>query len=210
MSFLQATRSSWRMTASAATELLLQSSSSAARTLTRRSPAAFASLSRGFVSVPPTTLSSAVGRGNAAGYGFDKLRTGSSVFKRFESSESGIQPPVQYEYKAIKELSENPHPDKILVDVREPIEVHREGFIPTAINIPYKSAPEALSLSDDEFEYRFGFEKPSKDKELVFYCLGGVRCDYAQQIAGEFGYQKRGNYAGSWEDWVANEKKERI
>lgn len=109
--------------------------------------------------------------------------------------------------KQIKKLSQDPSPDKILVDVREPIELQQEGQIPTAINIPYKSSPEALSLSEAEFEDRFGFEKPSKDKELVFYCLGGVRSDYAQQLAGEFGYDKRGNYAGSWEDWVAHEKK---
>ncbi|KAK9465625.1 Rhodanese-like domain-containing protein [Lipomyces arxii] len=124
-------------------------------------------------------------------------------FARFEST---VSPPKQYVYEDIKKLAENPDPEKILVDVREPAELAQEGFIPTAINIPYKSSPQALSLSEDAFEEKFGFAKPSKDKELVFYCLGGVRCNYAQELAGEFGYEKRGNYSGSWEDWVENEQ----
>ncbi|KAK9450581.1 uncharacterized protein V1518DRAFT_218356 [Limtongia smithiae] len=121
------------------------------------------------------------------------------------SSGKQITPPVQYTYDDMKKLSMNPVADIIIVDVREPAELATEGFIPTAINIPYKSSPEALALSDDAFEDKFGFPKPSKDKTLVFYCLGGVRCNFAQDLAGEAGYEKRGNYAGSWEDWVQHE-----
>ncbi|KAK9359776.1 Rhodanese-like domain-containing protein [Lipomyces starkeyi] len=128
-----------------------------------------------------------------------------TVFRRPQSSESdGFAPPSIYNYEDIKKLSVNPEKDKILVDVREPAEVD-QGFIPTAINIPYKSAPHALSLSEEDFEEQFGFPKPSKELELIFYCLGGVRSNYAQELAGNFGYDKRGNYPGSWEDWVQNE-----
>ncbi|KAK9455131.1 Rhodanese-like domain-containing protein [Dipodascopsis uninucleata] len=128
--------------------------------------------------------------------------------RRLESSKNLEEfPPAKiYKYEDIKQLSTNPKVDVILVDVREPIELEREGFIPTAINIPYKSSPHALSLSEEQFEEQFGFPKPSKEKELIFYCLGGVRSNFAQELAGSFGYQKRGDYSGSWEDWIEKEK----
>ncbi|KAK9374899.1 Rhodanese-like domain-containing protein [Lipomyces chichibuensis] len=128
-----------------------------------------------------------------------------TVFQRSQSNKTdGFAPPSIYNYEDVKKLSVNPEKDKILVDVREPAEVD-QGFIPTAINIPYKSTPHALSLSEEDFEEQFGFPKPCKEKELIFYCLGGVRSNYAQELAGNFGYDKRGNYPGSWEDWVQNE-----
>ncbi|EEQ38345.1 putative thiosulfate sulfurtransferase [Clavispora lusitaniae] len=111
-----------------------------------------------------------------------------------------------YKYEDVKELVTNPeaHPDTVLIDVREPVEF-AEGHIPGAHNVPFKSSPGALDLSEEEFEEIFGFPKPAKDKELVFYCLGGVRSAAAEELANTFGYTKRGNYVGSWEDWVARE-----
>lgn len=111
-----------------------------------------------------------------------------------------------YKYEDVKELASKPesHPDSLLIDVREPVEFH-DGHIPNSLNIPFKSSPGALELSPEDFEENFGFEKPSKEKELVFYCLGGVRSTAAEELANTFGYEKRGNYVGSWEDWVARE-----
>lgn len=109
-----------------------------------------------------------------------------------------------YDYQSLKHLVKSPKPDLIIVDVREPIE-YQEGHIPGAINIPFKSNPGALGLSDEDFEENFGFEKPSQDKELIFYCLAGIRSTAAEDLARTFGYKKRGNYVGSYEDWVANE-----
>ncbi|EGW34126.1 Rhodanese-related sulfurtransferase [Spathaspora passalidarum NRRL Y-27907] len=113
-----------------------------------------------------------------------------------------------YTYEDVKKLATNPesHPETVLVDVREPIEFS-EGHIPGAINLPFKTSPGALELNEDDFLESFGFEKPSRDKELVFYCLGGVRSTAAEELARTFGYNKRGNYVGSYEDWVANENK---
>lgn len=88
-------------------------------------------------------------------------------------------------------------------DVREPAE-YAAGYIPTAINIPIKSQPDAMMLPGHEFEDRFGFEKPSADKEVVFYCKSGVRSSAAAQLAQQLGYQKVAEYRGSWLDWEKN------
>lgn len=112
----------------------------------------------------------------------------------------------QYKYEDVKELVTHPeeHPNTVLVDVREPVEFN-DGHIPNAINIPLKSSPGALDLTPEDFEDNFGFEKPAKDQSLVFYCLGGVRSTAAEELAETFGYENRGNYVGSWEDWITRE-----
>lgn len=111
-----------------------------------------------------------------------------------------------YKYESIKDIVSNPsaHPNSVIVDVREPVE-YKDGHIPNAINIPFKSSPGALDLTPEEFSDNFGFDKPSKDKELIFYCLAGVRSSAAEELANTFGYKKRGNYMGSYEDWAAKE-----
>jgi rhodanese-related sulfurtransferase len=115
------------------------------------------------------------------------------------------EPPKIYSYEDIKLLVNSPDPNKVIVDVREPVEF-QDGSIPGAINIPYKSTPGALDLSPEEFEEAFRFPKPPKEKELIFYCLAGVRSTAAADLAQIFGYNKLGNYVGSYEDWVTHEQ----
>jgi len=143
--------------------------------------------------------------------GFQALRFQSSSAAKAASvpedvrKQLGQETPAKiYNYEDIKNLVTNPDPSKILVDVREPNEV-AEYAIPNSINIPYKSTPGALDLSPEEFEDVFKFEKPSKDKELIFYCVAGVRSTAAAELAQIFGYDKLGNYVGSLNDWKAHE-----
>ena len=100
----------------------------------------------------------------------------------------------------MKALSSEPDPSRILIDVREPSEFE-PGHIPGSINVPLKSSPEAMLLPADEFEDRFGFEKPRADQEVVFYCRAGVRSSAAAQVAEQAGYQRIGEYRGSWLEW---------
>ncbi|PGH16828.1 hypothetical protein AJ79_01472 [Helicocarpus griseus UAMH5409] len=82
-------------------------------------------------------------------YGFEEitasLPTSTSTSTSTETSPSSTPPP---------------HPSPILIDVREPAELSATGIIPTALNIPIASHPDALFLSPDEFLTRFGFPKP--------------------------------------------------
>ncbi|RPB03235.1 Rhodanese-like protein [Choiromyces venosus 120613-1] len=110
-----------------------------------------------------------------------------------------------YDYEAIKSLATSPHSKATLIDVREPGEF-ASGAIPTAINLPIASSPDALTLSPEDFEDRFGFAKPSFDEEVVFYCKAGIRSSAAAQVAVGVGYRKVGEYRGSWVDWERREK----
>lgn len=114
-------------------------------------------------------------------------------------------PAAKYSYQDVKKLIKEGNPDVVLVDVREPNEF-ANGAIPGAVNIPIKSKPGALGLEPEEFLDEFGFDKPKTDQKLVFYCLAGVRSTMAEELAATFGYQNRGNYVGSYEDWVKNEQ----
>ncbi|RLL97168.1 hypothetical protein CFD26_104984 [Aspergillus turcosus] len=100
----------------------------------------------------------------------------------------------------------SPQRKLILVDVREPVELTSTGIIPTAVAVPLASQPDALFLTPDEFETRFGFPKPGVQEEgdIVFYCKAGVRANTAAQLAVQAGYNpdRIGVYEGSWLDWA--------
>jgi rhodanese-related sulfurtransferase len=68
--------------------------------------------------------------------------------------------------------------------------------------MPITSQPDALFLPAEEFQDRFGFAKPTATTEVVFYCKAGVRSSAAAQLARQVGYERVGEYRGSWMDWV--------
>ncbi|KAL4937187.1 Rhodanese-like domain-containing protein [Aspergillus oleicola] len=104
----------------------------------------------------------------------------------------------------------SPQRSLILVDVREPAEMKSTGVIPSAIAVPIASQGDALFLTPEEFETRFGYPKPGADAkegvDIVFYCKAGVRARAAAQMAVQAGYDadRIGVYNGSWLDWEEN------
>ncbi|PYI00152.1 Rhodanese-like protein [Aspergillus ellipticus CBS 707.79] len=141
--------------------------------------------------------------------------------KRWNSSSPSDKPPVfkQWGFEDItttlpstKPSSPPSTPQKslILIDVREPAELTSTGIIPSAVSVPLASQPDALFLTPDEFETRFGFPKPGVAEgeagtDIVFYCKAGVRARAAAQLAVQAGYEvdRVGVYDGSWLDWAA-------
>ncbi|KAF2817440.1 Rhodanese-like protein [Mytilinidion resinicola] len=113
---------------------------------------------------------------------------------------SPVEKSKPYAFEDVKKLIEKDDEDVVLIDVREPPEF-AAGAIPTALNLPISSQPDALFLPPDEFEDRFGFQKPDIGKEVVFYCKAGVRSAAAAQLARQGGWERVGEYRGSWLDW---------
>jgi rhodanese-related sulfurtransferase len=113
-------------------------------------------------------------------------------------------PPFFHQLTPLPQISQHilsPSPKRILIDTREPAELQTTGAIPGALNVPITSSPDAFFISSEEFEDRFGFERPGKDKEVVFYCKSGVRSRAAAELAKAAGWTEVGEYPGSWMDW---------
>jgi rhodanese-related sulfurtransferase len=83
-------------------------------------------------------------------------------------------------------ILETPSDSRLLIDVREPHE-YEKNTIPTAINLPINSQPDALLLPEEEFLDKFGFQKPPTNKEIVLFCKAGVRSSAAAGIARQAG-----------------------
>lgn len=137
---------------------------------------------------------------------------------RYYSPFSSDKPAKLYTYKDLLPIINGQQPNTQLIDVREP-KSFAQGHIPTSINIPYMSSPGALGLDEEVFLETFGVVKPALDSELVFYCGGGGPAaddgahegadqaaatsvagmsSTAEELAGTFGYQKRGDYKGEF------------
>ncbi|KAI9645404.1 hypothetical protein NHQ30_006143 [Ciborinia camelliae] len=115
-----------------------------------------------------------------------------------------INQPTNPSLPQMQKLSSTPlstRPSTHIIDVRTPLELQQTGRIPTALNIPITTFPDAFSISEEEFEDRFGFERPSKEDECVFYCKAGVRSRVAAEIARANGWEKVGEFQGSWGEW---------
>ncbi|RYO76486.1 hypothetical protein DL762_009786 [Monosporascus cannonballus] len=128
------------------------------------------------------------------------------------SSESGPGPAAPGGSSRIWSFEENDDPSSpgggggggvTIIDVREPSEVAETGRIPGSVNVPVASAPDSFHVPGDEFEDRFGFPRPPRDAELLFYCKAGVRSRAAAGVARDAGWARVGEYPGSWSEWFA-------
>lgn len=92
-----------------------------------------------------------------------------------------------------------------VIDVREPWELREYGNIPGSINVPLGQVSNALKLSAEEFQERYGGTMPSQTENIVFTCLAGVRSKTALDTATSLGYSNVQHYPGGWKDWANHE-----
>ena len=76
-----------------------------------------------------------------------------------------------------------------MIDVREPDEVV-QGSIPSSVNIPLSVLSPSLNMNAEDFEKKFGFKKPEKAQEVIFYCRSGMRAGTAGDIAKRIRYER--------------------
>jgi len=74
------------------------------------------------------------------------------------------------------------------------------GVIPSSKNIPLAEVPPSLDFSPEEFKEKYGFDKFTKEDDLIFHCRTGGRSHEATRIAIAKGFNAR-NYKGSIWDW---------
>jgi rhodanese-related sulfurtransferase len=79
--------------------------------------------------------------------------------------------------------------DAYLIDVREQDEAI-QGSIPSSVNLPLSVLSNALHLDPNVFKATYGFEKPRKNQEIIFYCRTGKRSATASDVAKRNGYTK--------------------
>eukprot|EP01006_Ploeotia_vitrea_P065953 TRINITY_DN94083_c0_g1_i1.p1 TRINITY_DN94083_c0_g1~~TRINITY_DN94083_c0_g1_i1.p1 ORF type:complete len:158 (+),score=61.82 TRINITY_DN94083_c0_g1_i1:38-511(+) len=90
--------------------------------------------------------------------------------------------------------------DVVVIDVRRDSELEH-GTIPSSRHVPLDEIDEALAMDAEAFKSKYGFEKPSEEDDIVFYCLGGVRSEAATALALSKGFVNAKNYRGSFIDW---------
>uniref|UniRef100_A0A182FG05 Rhodanese domain-containing protein n=1 Tax=Anopheles albimanus TaxID=7167 RepID=A0A182FG05_ANOAL len=84
------------------------------------------------------------------------------------------------------------HPEKLLIDVRNPDELAETGKIPTSINIPLDQVKQAFGpeTEADQFRKLYGVAKPEPDHYLILSCRTGRRSQMALDTITELGYRK--------------------
>ncbi|PQE21394.1 rhodanese-like domain-containing protein [Rutstroemia sp. NJR-2017a BBW] len=112
-----------------------------------------------------------------------------------------LGPTKKYTFEQIQDIASSPDPHTHIIDVRTPQEIEQTGRIPTALHICITTAADAWFISEEEFEERYGFERPKKDDEVIFYCKSGVRSRGAAEVVRNAGWRKVGEFQGSWLEW---------
>ncbi len=86
--------------------------------------------------------------------------------------------------------------DVVLVDIRDPRELEREGKVPGAFHCPRGMLEFWIDPNGSYFKPVFG-----QDKKFVFFCAGGMRSALAAQIAQRMGLKPVAHIRGGFGAW---------
>ena len=84
----------------------------------------------------------------------------------------------------------------ILVDLRDPRELERNGTIPGAFHCPRGMLEFWIDPQSPYHKPRF-----AEDKKFVFFCAGGWRSIFATEIAQRMGLKPVAHIIGGFESW---------
>ncbi len=87
-------------------------------------------------------------------------------------------------------------PDVVLVDLRDPRELEREGRIPSAFHCP-------RGMLEFWIDPESPYHKPvfAEDKKFVFFCGGGWRSALASKTAQDMGLKPVAHIVGGFKAW---------
>jgi len=87
-------------------------------------------------------------------------------------------------------------PDVVLVDLRDPRELEREGRIPSAFHCP-------RGMLEFWIDPESPYHKPvfAEDKKFVFFCGGGWRSALSAKTAQDMGLKPVAHIAGGFKAW---------
>lgn len=86
--------------------------------------------------------------------------------------------------------------DTVLVDIRDPRELSRDGKIPGAFHCPRGMLEFWIDPSGSYFKPVFG-----QDKKFVFFCAGGMRSALAAQTVQRMGLKPVAHIRGGFGAW---------
>merc|ERR1712181_59117 len=125
----------------------------------------------------------------------------SPFYRSFSSKVQDLTSTVTYE-EVVKALEDS---SAVVIDVRQPEELERDGAIPGALHIPLGDLETALSFRPKKFERIFQVSI-DQSSPLVFSCLAGIGSRKAQEVARMMGYTNTANYEGGWMEWAEKTK----
>jgi rhodanese-related sulfurtransferase len=86
--------------------------------------------------------------------------------------------------------------DTVLIDIRDPRELTRDGKIPGAFHCPRGMLEFWIDPASPYFKPVFG-----QDKKFVFFCAGGLRSALAAQTAQHMGLKPVAHVRGGFGAW---------
>jgi rhodanese-related sulfurtransferase len=102
------------------------------------------------------------------------------------------------EYTAAEAMELAKRADVVLIDIRDPRELEREGKIPGATSCPRGMLEFWIDPTSPYYKPVFG-----QDKQYVFFCAGGLRSVLATKIAQDMGLKPVAHIIGGFGAWKA-------
>ncbi len=100
------------------------------------------------------------------------------------------------EYTAEEAIQLASRPDVVLVDIRDPRELAREGRIPGAFHCPRGMLEFWIDPESPSFKPIFG-----EDRTFIFFCAGGMRSALATKTAQDMGLKPVAHIIGGFGAW---------
>ena len=100
------------------------------------------------------------------------------------------------EYTADEAIALVGRPDVLLVDIRDPRELEREGRVPGALHAPRGMLEFWIDPASPYFKPVFG-----EDKTFVFFCAGGLRSALTTKTLQDMGLAPVAHVIGGFGAW---------